>query len=88
MLISTPLYLNLSVKANTTYRVYVSEGEFLLTEDKPLFIECEESCYETVVVQVEDYTERVVHSGYGRLVDERTKQEVSNGILEVGCENN
>lgn len=88
-LLSTPVFINISnSSANTTYRIYISEGEFELTNENPLFIQCQDSCYENVLVEVRNGTERVIHSGAGRLINQATKEEVYNGVLDVACEGN
>jgi hypothetical protein len=70
-----PNPLNESVFINITgnaagivFRVYVDGGEFMLERDRPLFIQCSENCYEVVIVEVAG-TERVVHSGYGHIIN-------------------
>ena len=86
-LLSEAVFINITGNAvGVVMRISVDEGEFLLGEDRPLFIQCHDSCYEVVVVEVAG-TERIIHSGYGRLIDNSTQKEVSNGVLEISCPN-
>lgn len=87
-LLNESVFLNISGNAvGVVMRISVDSGEFLLTEERPLFIQCPDSCYEIVVVEVAA-SERIIHSGYGKLINNATKDEVSNGVLEVSCPNN
>lgn len=72
-LLNESIFMNITGNAaGVTMRIAVDSGEFLLVEDRPLFIQCPDSCYEMIVVEVYK-TERVVHSGYGKLIDNITK---------------
>ena len=83
-LLREAIFINITGNAvGVVMRVSVDEGEFLLDE-KPLFIQCHDSCYEVIVVEVAG-SQRIVHSGYGKLIDNSTKTEVSNGVLEIKC---
>jgi len=62
-LLNSPIFINITGNAaGIVMRVSVDEGEFVLTEDRPLFVHCPDSCYEIIVVEVAG-TERIVHSG-------------------------
>ena len=85
------IYFNVSqlqLKSAFKFSVYVNSGNYLLSEDKPLLIGCDTSCYETVVVNIEKgSTEaKIMHSGTGSIsLLPGNTQTTKNDVLTLEC---
>jgi hypothetical protein len=67
------------------FSVFVNSGQYLLEEDRPLLVACENMCYEIVSVVVGQSSATILHSGDGSIKLTSTNASASNGPLVIPC---
>ena len=85
---SGPIFLNITSIPSTSIKITVSTDIFLLSESNPLFLTCDDDCYEDIQLSITNFSQRIIHSGYGTVYYNATNTTLNNGALNITCPNN